>query len=684
MLHAYRMRQHLLAIAVAALCGNALAAPAPTPANPKIDRLLQQDSLVAGPLEALIQVKGNADRSVVKPDMNWLDKRHVWVNHLQQSSQGAQAGLIDWLQANGIEHKSFWINNTVYVRAPRQVLEQLAARDDVVFIYGNPKIAVKRPPQPAQLAPQELATLAGIEWGVNKINAPKVWAAGVTGQGVTIAGEDTGYKWDHPAIKAKYRGWNGSSANHNYNWHDAMHSGSSSCAPNQAAPCDDSGHGTHTVGTMVGDDGSGNQVGVAPGAKWIGCRNMIGGAGTPASYTECLQWLIAPTDSNGNNPDPAKAPDISSHSWGCTVDEGCTAQDALKTAVQNVVNAGIMVIAAAGNDGSSCSTIGDPPALYDAALTVGSTTSSDAMSSFSSRGPVASASKTKPDLSAPGSSVRSAWNDGSYNTISGTSMATPHVAGAAALLISAKPSLRGHPEQVAELLRSTAVAVSNTQSCGGVPASTYPNPVAGAGRIDVYAAYQKAMGSGGNTPPVANFTATTSGLNATFTDTSTDANGSIASRSWNFGDGSSATTSPVTHTYTSAGTYTVQLTVTDNGGASNSKSQTVTVGASGNVLQNGVAKTGLSGAAGSSQTYTLAVTAGATKLKFVTSGGTGDADIYVKFGSAPTTTSYDCKSEGSTNAETCSIATAKAGTYYVLVKGYKAYSGLSLTGSFTP
>jgi len=103
----------------------------------------------------------------------------------------------------------------------------------------------------------------------------------------------------------------------------------------------------------------------------------------------------------------------------------------------------------------------------------------------------------------------------------------------------------------------------------------------------------------------------------------------------------------------------------------------------GGVLTNGVAKTNQSGAAGASLSYTMVVPAGATGLKFVTSGGTGDSDLYVKFGSAPTTTTNDCKSEGGTNAETCSIATAQAGTYYVLVKGYSAFSGMSITGSYT-
>jgi leucyl aminopeptidase len=188
-----------------------------------------------------------------------------------------------------------------------------------------------------------------------------------------------------------------------------------------------------------------------------------------------------------------------------------------------------------------------------------------------------------------------------------------------------------------------------------------------------------------NTPPVANFAVATNGLTATFTDSSTDSDGTIASRAWNFGDGGTSTATNPSRTYAVAGTYTVALTVTDNLGATNTKSSAVTVSTSGgNVLSNGVPVTGLSAAANVDKVYTLVVPAGATNLKFTTTGGTGDADLYAKFGSAPTLTVNDCKSEGSTSAETCTIATAQAGTYYVMVHAYAAYSGVSLTGSFTP
>jgi PKD repeat protein len=192
------------------------------------------------------------------------------------------------------------------------------------------------------------------------------------------------------------------------------------------------------------------------------------------------------------------------------------------------------------------------------------------------------------------------------------------------------------------------------------------------------------VSSGSNVPPVANFSFTTSGLTANFTDSSTDSDGTIASRSWAFGDGGSSTATNPSHAYASAGTYSVSLTVTDNGGATNTKTSSVAVNTSGaTVLQNGVPVTGLSAATGVDKLFTLAVPAGATNLKFVTSGGSGDADLYVKFGSAPTTSVNDCKSEGSTTAETCNIATAQAGTYYVLVHAWASYSGVSLTGSYS-
>ena len=133
---------------------------------------------------------------------------------------------------------------------------------------------------------------------------------GYRGQGVVVAGQDTGYEWTHAAIRDQYRGWNGTTADHDYNWHDSIHSGGGSCGSDSPFPCDDHYHGTHTMGTMVGDDGGSNQVGLAPEAKWIGCRNMNVGSGTPATYSECFEWFVAPTDVAGK---PVRSYDAGSH-----------------------------------------------------------------------------------------------------------------------------------------------------------------------------------------------------------------------------------------------------------------------------------------------------------------------------------------------------------------------------------
>ncbi len=210
-------------------------------------------------------------------------------------------------------------------------------------------------------------------------------------------------------------------------------------------------------------------------------------------------------------------------------------------------------------------------------------------------------------------------------------------------------------------------------------------PRAGSSYTDTFSGTCNKAGSGGNVAPVANFTSTSSALTASFTDTSTDSDGTIASRSWAFGDGTTSTTANPSKTYASAGTYNVTLTVTDNGGLTHSKTSAVTVSSGGgNVLSNGVAVTGISGAKGSKQYWTLVVPAGATNLKFVTSGGSGDPDLYARLGSQPTTSTYTCKSDGSSTAETCTVTTAQAGTYHVLISGYSAYSGLTLRATFTP
>ncbi|HET9032001.1 MAG TPA: S8 family serine peptidase [Dokdonella sp.] len=458
---------------------------------------LRASAQQSGSVDTLIVLEAKAPKQLLRTDGDYLERRRNLVDILRATAEVTQAELRDWLDAQGIAYRPFWIVNMIEASLTPDQMDALAARSDVAKIESNRSFKLKRPdlgPEPdGQLDNANVDAPLGIEWGVDKVRAPMVWAAGFTGQGIVIAGQDTGIRWTHDAIKNKYRGWNGLSADHNYNWHDSVHgAGNATCPGDRLAPCDDHGHGSHTIGTMLGDDGGSNEVGVAPGAEWIGCRNMNAGAGTPASYNECAQFFLAPTNLAGTDPQPDLAPDVISNSWGCPIDEGCTAGTEVQAAIENLVDGGIVFVAAAGNDGSSCSTIFDAPATYDASFTIGSMTQSDTMSSFSSRGPVSALVGVKPDVIAPGSSVRSInrTSDSAYTTMSGTSMATPHVAGVVALIMSVNPSLRGNPARVEQILRDTAIPLtSTTQVCGGIPATTFPNPVQGTGRVDAWNAF---------------------------------------------------------------------------------------------------------------------------------------------------------------------------------------------------
>jgi serine protease AprX len=446
--------------------------------------------------EFLVVLSDQADPKKLPATHTKAEKgRHVR-DLLWNKAQTTQAPILQWLRAHKIEHRSFYIVNAIWVKANADIAASLADRSDVLRVEGNPQIRnIIEPSLPAE--PSSTESTEAIQPGISYTRAPEVWALGYTGQGIVVAGADTGYRWDHEALKGKYRGWNGTTANHDYNWHDSIHTGGGTCGSDSAFPCDDDDHGTHTMGTAVGDDGDTHQIGMAPGAKWIGCRNMDRGVGTPARYIECMEFFLAPYPVGGTpgQGDPSKAPDISTNSWGCPQDEGCSA-NTLQAAVEAQRAAGIFMVVAAGNAGPLCNTVVDPPSLYDAPYTIGALNNgTDTIAGFSSRGPVLvdGSMRRKPDLTAPGTNVRSSikTTKTSYANFDGTSMATPHVAGAVALLWSAQPALRNDISATETILNDSAVHIINGACDGSV--SGFPNNTYGYGRLDVKAAVDRAL-----------------------------------------------------------------------------------------------------------------------------------------------------------------------------------------------
>lgn len=468
-----------------------------------------------GKTQFLIYMEKQADLSGAEALTTKAEKGEYVFRQLTAAANETQPAVRQALQSFGTEFRSFWVTNAIWAKGDLAVVQAIALRPEVAYVFESGGGSLSLPAQEriseASISRETATTAApdlAPEPGLLKVNADDVWALGVLGQGVVVAGSDTGVAWQHAALKKQYRGWDEATqtANHSYNWHDAIHNPNTPCGPDTLEPCDDDeilggGHGTHTVGTMVGDDGGSNRIGMAPEAQWIACRNMNNGVGVIPMYLECMQWFMAPTDINGQNPDPAKAPHVINNSWGCV--EGCP-PPALQDTLRASRAAGIFYAVSAGNDGGEgpvfvCNTIYHPLARYPEAFTVGATNyTTDAIADFSSRGsvlgdPTAPTGLTKPNISAPGVSIRSALRDGSYGSLSGTSMAGPHVAGLVALLISANPKLEGLINRLEDIIEQTAVRKTTTEACGLDSPTAVPNNTFGWGRIDALAAVLEAL-----------------------------------------------------------------------------------------------------------------------------------------------------------------------------------------------
>ncbi len=474
---------------------------------PISEPLRSEFAAAQGPLSFLVIMQEQVDAAATLQASNLLTATRVAKTtalyaELTTVAQRTQAPIYPWLDEQGLPYRPFYLVNMIEVRGDSAAAEAIRSLPGVGRVVANPAVGQ----QFGQLRAASAGMQQAIPYGLQYTQATELWKLGYRGQGIVIASQDTGVEWDHPALQAQYRGVISDTVamtttiDHQYNWFDAWPDARrpARCDADLQVPCDDHGHGTHTVGTMIGDASAlgRSPLGMAPDAQWIGCRNMDHGVGTPSSYTACFEFFFAPYPQSGDplsDGQPALAPDIINNSWGCPPAEGCDAYS-LQQVVETVRAAGQMVVASAGNSGPRCNSVSVPIALYDAVFTVGAHDSIGTIAGFSSRGPVSidGSNRRKPDLVAPGVGVYSSMVNHAYATFSGTSMAAPHVAGAVALLWSAVPTLTGQIDPTEQVLLKSAVPVEFAQCADGTT-PVVPNHTYGFGRLDVLAAVELAQ-----------------------------------------------------------------------------------------------------------------------------------------------------------------------------------------------
>lgn len=411
----------------------------------------------------LIRLTARADLRPAQRLADPLARRSSMVATLQATAAASQDDVLRLLQqaeANGqaAEIRSLWIINAVAAQASQPTIEALAALPGVEEIQLDERITLETDFDPAEvvIVPDE------VEWGIQRVQADQVWRAlGIDGRGVVVANMDSGVDYLHPDLQPRYRGYLGPDAPpiHRGNWFDAT-------GTEARYPVDSSGHGTHTMGTIVGENG----IGVAPGATWIAVRTFnSAGQGLESWIHAGFEWLLAPDG------DPALAPDVVNNSWS----NSNSRTEIFSETVTLLQEAGIIQVFSAGNYGPSSGSVG-APGSYAEVLTVGATDAFDLIAAFSARGP-SPWSPNKPELTAPGVQVQSAYPGGSYIRANGTSMAAPHVTGAVALLLQADPSLR--QESITHVLTRTASPLG----------ATTPNPDYGWGQLRIYDALLEVM-----------------------------------------------------------------------------------------------------------------------------------------------------------------------------------------------
>ncbi len=435
-----------------------------------------------------------------KPDlspaytMDWIERGRFVADALRWTAERSQAEVRAYLEEHNVHYHAFWIENVIAVESSdRVIFNGLFVFPDIEALRQRRMYyIVDSPGVPAPLAPQ------AIEPNIAHVRADQAWNLGYTGEGIVVANTDTGVLYTHEALAPHYRGNLGGSFDHNYNWWDPYHDFLS-------APGDLYGHGSHTMGIMVGNDGGVNQIGMAPGAKWISCRGCDFSNCTDTALLECAEFFVAPWDLSGAHANPDLRPHVVNHSWGnCAQSYNPFYQDAIEafhaTGIYPVFSNGN-----AGNCGYSSppglNTVGNP-ARHGNVTGVGSSGRDDGQyATHSNWGPTddwdtvnpkPGGEDMKPQVLAPGVDIRSTSSSGDtyYSVSGGTSMAAPHVAGLVALLWQAAPCLVGDYAATETVIEDTATPIFYDDGNG--PRS--PNYATGWGEINALSAVSSVVG----------------------------------------------------------------------------------------------------------------------------------------------------------------------------------------------
>jgi hypothetical protein len=412
---------------------------------------------------------GLADAAAVE---GWAARGRAVVSELEATAAESQAAVRDLLRARRIDFTAFWAVNAIHVTAGADVVDELAKQPGVAGIEADGTIDVPTP-APGQPVADAGAGVDAVEWNIDRIRAPEVWSGfGTRGEGVVVGTINHGAELDHPALVGSYRGNQGGGVfDHDHNWFDARNA----CGDPAAGPCDDeNGRGSHALGIIVGDDGAGNQIGAAPGARWITAKACSSTDCSFEAIVASAQWMLAPTDLTGANPRADLRPNVVDNPWPL----GPELNDDLARAWEA---AGIVAVHSLEGWGTGCSELYYPN-IQPGAYVVGAFDAAGAIADFSGRGPVEG--RTTPDIAAPGVDIRSSV-PGGYAVLS-TGSAAPHVAATVALMLSAAPVLVGDNDAIRAVLDRSAVDRSDL-ACGGEAGN---DNVWGEGTLDAFRAVE--------------------------------------------------------------------------------------------------------------------------------------------------------------------------------------------------